>query len=217
VAKPVRVIELLVAIWTRAHRASARGPPVAPLVFGLHMEVTMGIVRTLLGKDTTTDVIDLLMAQHLEVDTLIAQIEAGEGDGQAAFAELANKLAAHAAAEEQVFYPAVMAKQTNELLLEAVEEHLAVKRVLADMLALRVGEPSFKAKLAVLKEEVTHHAHREEEGKLFPQLRSLMTSDERAALGNEVLVKFEELMQAQPAQRVPRETRAAAPLPAARR
>src|ERR1043165_2730412 len=84
---------------------------------------------------------------------LVAQIEAGEGDVKGAFAELANKLAAHAAVEEQLFYPAVMVKETNELLHEAVEEHLAVKRVLADMLMLRVDEPSFKAQLAVLKEE----------------------------------------------------------------
>ncbi len=92
-----------------------------------------------------------------------------------------------------------------------------MKRVLADMLMLRVDEPTFKAKLAVLKEEVTHHAHREEEGKLFPKVRSSMSRDERAALGNEVLVKFEELLQAQPANNVPRETKSAAPLPSPRR
>src|ERR1043165_7090722 len=70
---------------------------------------------------------------------LVAQIEAGEGDVKGAFAELANKLAAHAAVEEQLCYPAVMVKETHELLHEAVEEHLAVKRVLADMLMLRVA------------------------------------------------------------------------------
>jgi hemerythrin superfamily protein len=174
----------------------------------------MGIVRTLLGKDTTTDVLELLTSQHREVDLLIEQIERGEGNGAAAFAELANKLAAHASVEEQIFYPAVLIKDTNDQLQEAVEEHLAIKRVLADMLTLRVGEPSFKAKLAVLKEEVAHHAHREEENKLFPKVRSLMSGDERAALGNEVLVKFEELMTAQPSSNLPRETKAAAALPA---
>lgn len=177
----------------------------------------MGIVRTLLGRDTTTDVLDLLASQHREVDMLIEQIEGGNGDVRAAFLELANKLAAHATVEEQIFYPAVMATGTNDLLLEAVEEHLAIKRVLADMLALRVDDATFKAKLAVLKEEVTHHAHREEEAKLFPKVRSSMNHDERAALGNEVLVKFEELLQAQPAKNVPRETKSAAPLPDARR
>jgi len=177
----------------------------------------MGIVRTLLGKDTTTDVVELLTAQHTEVDELFARIEEYGSDAQAAFMELANKLAAHAAVEEQLFYPAVMAKDTNDQLQEAVEEHLAIKRVLADMLTLRVGEPSFKAKLSVIKEEVTHHAHREEEAKLFPKVHAMMNRDERAALGNEVLAKFEELMQAQPANNVPRETKTAASLPTSRR
>jgi hemerythrin superfamily protein len=175
--------------------------------------MVMGIVRTLLGKDTTTDVLELLASQHMEVDLLIEQLERGEGDSAAVFAELADKLAAHATVEEEIFYPAVLVKKTNDQLLEAVEEHLAIKRVLADLLGSRVGEPSFKAKLAVLKEEVTHHAHREEEAKLFPKLRALMSRDERAALGNEVLARFEDLMQAQPSRNVPSETKAAAPLP----
>jgi hemerythrin superfamily protein len=173
----------------------------------------MGILRTLLGKDTTTDVIDLLTSQHREVDALIAQIEAGEGDVQAAFGELANKLAAHAGAEEQVFYPAVMARETNDLLQESVEEHLAIKRVLADMITMKIGDDSFKAKLSVLKEEVSHHAHDEEEDKLFPKLRGLLDADQRAALGNEFLVAFEGLMQSQPYKNIARETKAAAPLP----
>ncbi|MGH9884392.1 MAG: hemerythrin domain-containing protein, partial [bacterium] len=117
----------------------------------------------------------------------------------------------------QLLYPAVMEKDTHDMLQEAVEEHLAIKRVLADMLTLRVGEPSFKAKLSVIKEEVTHHAHREEEAKLFPKVGAMMNRDERAALGNEVLAKFEELMQAQPANNVPRETKTAASLPTSRR
>lgn len=185
-------------------------------VWCLHYASRMGIVRTLLGKDTTTDVLELLTSQHKEVDLLIEQIENGE-NAAAAFAELADKLAAHAAVEEKIFYPAVLIKDTNDQLQEAVEEHLQIKRMLADMMALHVGEPAFKAKLKVLKEEVSHHAHREEEDKLFPKLRSLMSSDERAALGNEVLVKFEELMQTQPSRNVPRETKAAAPLPAVTR
>src|SRR4051794_14079209 len=66
---------------------------------------SMGILRTLLGKDTTTDVLDLLEAQHKEVDELFARLEQGDGDPRALFTELADKLAAHAAAEEKVFYP----------------------------------------------------------------------------------------------------------------
>jgi hemerythrin superfamily protein len=175
----------------------------------------MGILRTLLGKDTTTDIVELLTSQHAEVDALFAQIEARQGDTQAAFRELANKLAAHAAAEEKVFYPAVMTKDTNELLQESVEEHLAIKRVLADLITMKLDDDAFSAKLSVLKEQVSHHAHEEEESKLFPKLRATMSADQRAALGNEFLVAFEALIDTQPAQHVPSETRQAAPLPRA--
>lgn len=174
----------------------------------------MGIVRRLLGIEVSTDVIELLTEQHREVDALIERLEAGGGDGTAVFAELADKLAAHAAAEEEVFYPAVMAKDTESLLHEAVEEHLSLKRLLADMLTLRPGEPAFAAKLSVLKEQVSHHAHKEEEAKLFPKLRAVMSIDERAAIGNEFLIRFEELMAAAPSHLVPSQIKAASPLPA---
>lgn len=173
----------------------------------------MGILREIFGNDSTTDVIELLTAQHAEVDELFERIERGTGDRRALFLELANKLAAHATVEEELFYPSVMAKGTSELLLESVEEHLAVKRLLADMISMRVLDEKFDAKLSVLKEQVTHHAHREEEAKLFPKVRTLLSRDERAALGSELLARFEELMESNPYQNVPRETRVAAELP----
>jgi hypothetical protein len=165
--------------------------------------------------DTTTDVLELLASQHVEVDELIEQLENDDGDRQTVFTELANKLAAHATVEEKLFYPAVMTENTAELLHESVEEHLAVKRVLADMIAMDLDEDEeFDAKLSVLKEHVSHHAHEEEEQKLFPEVRKAMSADELAALGNEVLAMFEQLMAADPYQNVPQETDHAAPLPA---
>ena len=163
------------------------------------------------------DVLQILTSQHSEVDALIEQLETGKGDQAATFIRLADQLAAHAAVEEKIFYPAVMMKETSDLLHESVEEHLEIKRVLADMLALdpREDEDEFKAKLSVLKENLSHHAHEEEEAKMFPQLRKLLSADERAALGNDVLALFESLIQREPRLHVPEETAAAAPLPSA--
>lgn len=176
----------------------------------------MGILRKLFGKTTTTDIIEVLTMQHAEVDALIMAIEKGSGNKRALFTELADKLAAHAAVEEQVFYPAIMAKQTEDQLHEAVEEHLSVKRLLADLITLSPSDDAFDAKLKVLKEQVQHHAHKEEEGKLFPKVKKLFSSDERAAIGNEYLVMFEEMMQSHPYKHVPAETAAAAELPSLR-
>ena len=146
-------------------------------------------------KDTI-DVLELLEDQHTEVDQLIAQLERSRGDRAALFAELADQVAAHATVEEKIFYPAAMAANTSDLLHEFVEDHLTVKRLLADMLEMDPDEHDgeFDETLALLKDELSRHAHDEEEGKLFPRLRRMMTEDERAGLGNEVLAMFESLI-----------------------
>jgi hemerythrin superfamily protein len=179
----------------------------------LQLRNTMGTARPANKKNTTTDVLELLTSQHREVDDLFEKLEQGSGDREALFMELADKLAAHAAAEEKVFYPSVMTEETSDMLHESVEEHLAIKRVLADLIAMKLDDEEFVAKLSVFKEEVSHHAHEEEEGKLFPELRAAMSPDELAALGNEYLVLFETLMQSHPYKNVPGEIAEAAPLP----
>src|ERR1700749_4202818 len=87
------------------------------------------------AKQTKTlDVLELLTNQHTEVDALFDKLEKGKGNKAALFLELADKLAAHATVEEKIFYPAVMLEKTKDLLMESVEEHLEIKRTLADML-----------------------------------------------------------------------------------
>jgi hemerythrin superfamily protein len=161
----------------------------------------------------TINVLDLLTDQHTEVDQLIAKIEKGKGDKAALFQQFADKLAAHSTVEEKVFYPGVMTEKTKDLLNESVEEHLEIKRVLADMLQLDPDSDAFEAKLSVLKENLSHHAHEEEEDKLFPMVRKQMSADELAALGNQCLAMFEDLMSQHPSRNVPSETEHAARLP----
>lgn len=179
----------------------------------------MGILNRLHGRarGITTDITEILAEQHQQVDELIEQLENGEGNRREVFAALADNLAAHALVEEQVFYPAITAKDTKGELLEAVEEHLAIKRILADMITMRLDDDHFIAKLSVLKEQVAHHAHEEEEKELFPKVREMMSIDERAALGNEYLAKFEEVLATHPLRNVPSDTAAAASLPPLRR
>lgn len=167
-----------------------------------------------MGMKETINALELLSQQHDEVDELISQIEDSEdaAEKQQLFEDLADKVAAHATIEEKLFYPSVMTDDTEAQLLEATEEHLAIKRVLADMLAMEVTDDRFDAKLVVLKEEFRHHARDEEEGKLFPKLRKMFSQDELAGLGNELLAMFEELIEEAPRNEVPMQTREAAPL-----
>lgn len=161
------------------------------------------------------DALSLLTEQHAEVDSLIEILE-GDGDKsdrREAFVALSNQLAAHATIEEKIFYPAVMAKQTEDMLREAVEEHLSVKRVLADMMKIDVDDEQFEAKLSVLKEQLEHHAHEEEEEKLFPKVRKLFSAAELEGLGNDMIAMFETLLEGEPRKSVPGETHEPAPLP----
>jgi len=164
-------------------------------------------------KDTI-DALELLTQQHDEVEQLISELEDSD-DGEEKlelFQELADKVAAHSAIEEKLFYPSVMTDDTEEQLLEATEEHLAVKRVLADLLAMEATDDRFDAKLSVLKEQIRHHSRDEEEGKLFPKVRTMFSKDELAGMGNELLAMFEELLEQEPRNEVPQQTREAAPL-----
>jgi hypothetical protein len=161
----------------------------------------------------TIDALELLSDQHDEVLDLVERLEeADEDDRDELFRELADKIAAHSTIEEKLFYPSVMSDQTATLLLAATEEHLAFKRVLADMLELTSDHDHFDAKLSVLKEEFRYHAREEEENKLFPIVQKVFSDAERAALGNELIVMFEDLIQQEPRMQVPGETEEAAPL-----
>lgn len=152
------------------------------------------------GMNASLDVLEILQRQHSELDDLFEQLQSGEGDRRALLLELADKLAAHAAVEEKLFYPAVMTVDTSDQLHESVEDHLAIKRLLVEMVALDpdLDRDELDARLAGLAEEVSRHAHEEEEAKLFPKVRRILDAEQRAALGEEVLAMFEPLVIREP-------------------
>src|SRR5688572_10380653 len=120
-------------------------------------------------RDKPMNAIEMLEAQHREVDELFQQLDETEDDEECEqlFVQLADKLAMHAKIEETHFYPAVKAARTEDILLESLEEHLAIKRCLADLVDMDVDDETFEAKLKVLQEQVEHHVE-EEETELFP-------------------------------------------------
>jgi hemerythrin superfamily protein len=154
------------------------------------------------------DAIEMLVEQHQEVDELFEKIESAKQPQKkwALFEEIADKLAVHATIEERHFYPAVKARRTEDILLESLEEHLAIKRVLADVLALDGIDDTFDAKLAVLKETVQHHV-KEEQDDLFPKVKKLLDEETLQAIAQEMTATQEELLeQGNPRNAVPHET-----------
>jgi len=158
--------------------------------------------------------LDLLTQQHRKADELFSKLEeAGLEDKEEIFATLADELGIHTAIEEEHFYPASLAAvpEAEETLREALEEHLAVKRLIADLLEIDAADPVFDAKVKVLKEQVQHHVE-EEEDELFPQLREALESSALDQLGETMEEMVSELEGTEPRNEIPRQTIAAAPI-----
>jgi len=161
------------------------------------------------------DAVDLLIEQHRALENLFSDAVAAatSKQRQAMFDRIADDIALHIAVEEQLFYPAVKAHWTEYDLLLSLEEHLSLKRLIADLLALDADDSTFVAKFKVMTDQAIHH-HRLEEDYLFPKVRELIAEPARRQLGAEMQALQAELgRQPRPRAALAEETDAAAPLP----
>ena len=144
-----------------------------------------------------------LKQDHKNVEALFARFEElASGEGTKAKGDVVQKiitqLSVHAVAEEQVLYPAVREALSEEtdLVLEALEEHHAVKVMLAEIEKMPPTAERFDAKVKVVIENVRHHVE-EEENELFPKIREAMTVQQLEQLG-EALEKAKETAPTRP-------------------
>src|SRR4051812_25600549 len=133
-------------------------------------------------SDTTTqqNAIELLTADHAEVEQMFRQIESGvQGPARDQLVgDVIRELSIHAAIEEQVLYPAMRkALPDGETLVqEAIDEHQRVKETLAAI--EKADAPAEREPLLVrLMGDVRHHVD-EEETELFPKLQASVGRDE---------------------------------------
>ncbi|HEX8651703.1 MAG TPA: hemerythrin domain-containing protein [Pyrinomonadaceae bacterium] len=133
------------------------------------------------------DAIELLKQDHEKVSGIFEKLEPTTENAvktrEELFAKLKQELDIHARIEEQIFYPAIReAEETHDITLEAYEEHRVVKRLLAELEAMPVGDERWGAKLKVLKENVEHHVE-EEEGEMFKGARKVLSEEQIEELG----------------------------------
>ena len=142
----------------------------------------------------TDDAISLLEADHARVKALFSDAEKLSDRAHAARAKLFEKidreLTVHTQIEEKIFYPAFKAKTKNnsderDEVLEAYEEHAAAKALIAKLARLEPSDETYKAKLQVLSEMISHHV-KEEENEMFPEARRLLGGDELVELGEQL-------------------------------
>ncbi len=160
------------------------------------------------------DATTILTEQHRKLEGLLKSALGSQQPEarSAALAKVGDDLTKHLTSEEEVFYPAIKARGTQDVLLESLEEHLSLKRLLADLLTLDPAEETWGAKLQVLDEQTRHH-HEEEEEKLFPRAKKTHKPEELAALGQEILECQQQLQSdGAPREAVIEQTAAATPL-----
>jgi len=135
------------------------------------------------------DAITLLKDDHRTVEKLFKRLEKA---GDHAYAEkrqiadrICEELSKHAAIEEMLFYPVTRATvpDTEDIVLESLEEHHIVKWVLSEIDDLDPHDERFDAKVTVLIENVRHHV-KEEEEEYFPQVREELGRKALTELGD---------------------------------
>lgn len=130
------------------------------------------------------DALELLKQDHAKVKKLFEEAEsADEKEQKAILSQIKTELEIHAQIEENVFYPAMQRyDDLKEMVAESLKEHSNIKTLLQEMATLSDSE-DFEDKLEELIDNVEHHAEDEEEGKMFPKVRELVSANELQKLG----------------------------------
>lgn len=130
------------------------------------------------------DALELLKQDHAKVKKLFDRTEtADDREQKRIFSQIKTELEIHAHIEENIFYPAMQRyDELKELVAESLKEHSGMKTLLQEMVNLSDRE-DFVDKLEELIDNVEHHAEDEEEGKMFPKVRELVSANELEKLG----------------------------------
>src|SRR5215211_4955494 len=106
--------------------------------------------------DTKLDATQMLTADHREVEALFEKFEKATRDGtkEKIARQICTELKIHAQIEEEIFYPALRGKISDDDLDEAVVEHDGAKVLINDIEAGGPDENFYDAKVKVLQEEI---------------------------------------------------------------
>jgi hemerythrin superfamily protein len=136
------------------------------------------------------DLIDVLVTDHREVESMFAELETGTGDPEhrkrisdVVIAELVS----HSVAEEMYLYPAARkALPDGERLSEhEIREHAEAEVLMNRIDGMDATDPDFEPTVAELIRAIRHHI-REEEADLFPRMRQACSPDDLQQLGRRV-------------------------------
>ena len=149
-----------------------------------------------MAKQAKLNALALLSADHRKVEELFGEFEKASRDGkkEKIAKQICIELKVHAMIEEEIFYPALRGKISDDDLDEAMVEHDGAKVLINDIEAGGPESEFFEAKVKVLQEQIEHHVKEEEKqhGAIFQQARA--TDVDLEALGEQMAARKAELM-----------------------
>ncbi len=135
------------------------------------------------------DVIDLLMSEHREVESLLDQIAQTEQQPNAR--DIADQVIAmlikHSVAEEMYVYPAMeeyLENGTQEVEHDK-QEHQELEELLKQLEGLEVSDPQFPQCVSRIQEVLADHVS-DEETEQFPKMRAAIPTDKLVELRGKV-------------------------------
>jgi hemerythrin superfamily protein len=121
------------------------------------------------------DAIAMLKADHRQVEEWFSQFDKthDQSKKQQLATDICVALTVHTRIEEEIFYPAFIEttgdKDTHH---EAIVEHAAAKKLIAEIRGMSAADDYFNAKVTVLSEMIKHHVKEEEQpGGMFAEAR----------------------------------------------
>ncbi|MEU8086238.1 hemerythrin domain-containing protein [Micromonospora sp. NPDC049101] len=137
------------------------------------------------------DVVDILVADHREVETLLVELETRQGppEHRRRLADVViAELVRHSVAEEAYVYP--IARKAlpdgDEIADREISEHADAERTMKEWESVDPSDPRFDELLAHLADTIRQHV-REEENELFPRLRAATAREELIDAAGKVL------------------------------
>jgi hemerythrin superfamily protein len=140
----------------------------------------------------STDLIDVLAAEHREVEALFAELEARFGASGPEVEDIAQRvvtrLVQHSVAEEVHLYPLVreVLDDGDALAEREIAEHDAAERTMKRLESLPARSADFWMTYRILTNLIAQHVG-EEEQYLFPRLAAAVAKEDREQIGDRIL------------------------------
>jgi hemerythrin superfamily protein len=139
-------------------------------------------------------VVDLIMADHREVERLFDRMKADPDQRPMLVPVVTALLVAHSRAEEAEVYPVARDEAgISEEVAHSQEEHAEAEALLERLKSLDHNSGEFHSVLDELIEAVSHHVE-EEESSVLPGMRDHLSPDRLAELGEAFMVARAEHM-----------------------